>query len=154
MIFLFLMISVLCVNPSSAESSHDQIINIQLFVRSFVPSFIHSFIHSFISSSIHPSTPSFLPLSYAFINSLDQYNHSFIHSSPVPFIHLLLPSFPYFMHLLIHLINIIIQSFFHSIGLITRLSISICKCDHPGMLSGEKQKTQKVIQGVQKSSFL
>ena len=105
------MISVLCANPSSAESSHDQFISIQLFIRSFFPSFIHSFIHS----------------------------------SPLQFIHLLLPSFPYFMHLLIHLINIIIQSFFHSIGLVTQLSISVCKCDHTGDTKRRKQKTQKAI---------
>ena len=92
------MISVLCANPSSAESSHDQFISIQLFIRSFVPSFLPSFLHSSI------------------------------HSSPLPFIHLLIPSFPHFMYLLV-----------------TRLSISVCKCDHPGMLSEEKQKTQKVI---------
>ena len=75
------MISVLCANPSSAESSHDQFISIQLFIRSFVPSFlpsfipsffpsfIHSFIHSFISASIHTSTHSFLPSFYAFIGN-------------------------------------------------------------------------------------
>ena len=104
------MISVLCANPSSAESSHDQFISIQLFIRSFLPSFLPSFIHSFMHAFIH-----------SFI-------HSSIHSSPLPFIHLLIPSFPYFMHLLV-----------------TRLSISVCKCDHPGMLSEEKQKTKKVI---------
>ena len=67
------MIRVLCANPSSAESSHDQFISIQLFIRSFVPSFLPSFlpsfIHSFISASIHTSTHSFLPSFYAFIGN-------------------------------------------------------------------------------------
>ena len=68
---LFLMIVVLCLNPSFAESSHghDQLIGIQLFIRSFVPSFLHSFISAFM----HPSTPFFLPsLIHAFIHSFNQ----------------------------------------------------------------------------------
>ena len=54
------MISVLCVNPSSAESSHDQFISIQLFIRSLVPSFIHSFIHLLFHLYIYSFLPSLI----------------------------------------------------------------------------------------------
>ena len=84
--------------------------------------FNYSFVLSFLPSFLSSFLPSFIP---SFLHS---FIHSSIHSSPLPFIHLLIPSFPHFMHLLV-----------------TRLSISVCKCDHPGMLSEEKQKTQKVI---------
>ena len=82
---------------------------------------------------LNPPMTSSLAFNYSFVLSflpsfLPSFLHSSIHSSPLPFIHLLIPSFPHFMHLLV-----------------TRLSISVCKCDHPGMLSEEKQKTQKVI---------